>query len=318
MKIDLSRWRRQAATSIAAVIAVVVVAQVRRYRRDLAAACDRLAGVDRRVVDSRFGAVEYAECGVGQPVLVAHGILHGCDGGLVSVRDTVTGRRVIAPSRFGYLGSDLPAGATPADQADAFAELLDHLGLDQVDVIGISAGTTAALQFALRHPGRVGHLVVMSGSWPGSPTAVEQPAWARFAYADVPLWTLRAFAPSTFNRLLGVPAGFPRNAAEAREVSELGDSIFPVHPRAKGATFDALVSNPDVNRCPLEAIQAPTLVVHSRDDPLTSYDAAARAAERIPRARLVTMETGGHLGLGQTAQTREELDRFLTTPITAM
>ena len=37
------------------------------------------------------------------------------------------------PSRFGYLGSDLPAGATPKDQADAFAALLDHLELASGD-----------------------------------------------------------------------------------------------------------------------------------------------------------------------------------------
>jgi hypothetical protein len=35
---------------------------------------------------------------------------------------------VIAPSRFGYLGSALRPSATPADQADAFVALLDQLG----------------------------------------------------------------------------------------------------------------------------------------------------------------------------------------------
>jgi 2-hydroxy-6-oxonona-2,4-dienedioate hydrolase len=38
------------------------------------------------------------------------------------------GFRVIGPSRFGYFGSTLPDRATPADQADAYALLLDHVG----------------------------------------------------------------------------------------------------------------------------------------------------------------------------------------------
>ena len=96
-------------------------------------------------------------------MLVSHGIFHGCDGGLLAVRDVVEGRRVIVPSRFGYLGSTLPHGASSATQADAFAGLLDHLAIEQVDVVGISAGTGAALQLAMRHPDRIGHLVISSG-----------------------------------------------------------------------------------------------------------------------------------------------------------
>ena len=48
--------------------------------------------------------------------------------------------RVIAPARFGSFGSTLPPNATPADQADAYALLMDHLGIDRAAVIGYSAG----------------------------------------------------------------------------------------------------------------------------------------------------------------------------------
>jgi alpha/beta hydrolase fold len=61
---------------------------------------------------------------------------------------------------------------SPADQADAYVLLFDHLGIGEVDVLGISAGTTSALQLALRHPDRVRHLVIVSGNLPGNPTAV--------------------------------------------------------------------------------------------------------------------------------------------------
>ena len=155
-----------------------IVAVVRRYRRDLAAASARLAVVDRAEITTEFGVIEYAERGEGPALMVSHGIFHGCDGGLLAVRDLVDGRRIIVPSRFGYLGSTLPPNASSAAQADAFVELLDHLAVDEVDVIGISAGTGAALQLAIRHPHRVGHLVISSGNWPGSPTATAPPAWA--------------------------------------------------------------------------------------------------------------------------------------------
>src|SRR5687767_1871815 len=96
-----------------------------RYRHDMNAARVRLSTVDRHVISTPWGAVEYAERGSGAPVLVVHGIFHHCAGGLLSVRELFPDRRVIAPCRFGYLGSSMPPTATPAAQADAFAALLD-------------------------------------------------------------------------------------------------------------------------------------------------------------------------------------------------
>ncbi len=287
---------------------------VRRYRRDLDDARARLAAVDRQAIPTEFGTVEYAERGAGEPVLVSHGIFHGCDGALLSVRDLVADRRVIAPSRFGYLGSPVPIKATPADQADAFVSLLDRLGIGRIDVISISAGTTSALQLALRHPQRVTHLVIMSGNLPGTPMAAAPPRWARQLYRDPVMWTLKVFNRPMLARLMGVPNGFPHDAEQAQFVSEMLDSIFPVDLRANGIIFDAFVSNPEVNSYHLEALGVPTLLIHAEDDPMIPFAAAQQAAERIPGSVLVSMESGGHLGLGQTERVRAELGAFLATP----
>jgi pimeloyl-ACP methyl ester carboxylesterase len=272
------------------------------------AARARLAAVDRHVVSTAWGAVEYAEQGHGDPVLVAHGIFHNCVGGLLEVRDLLTDRRVIAPSRFGYLGSSMPPNATPAAQADAFAALLDILGIDQIDVIGCSAGTTSALQLALRHPRRVKHLAILVGNLPGSPTAVVQPPSAKFQRQFV-MWALRTFAPSTMIRMIAaVPTGFVMTREDARYIIEFIDSLFPVS--ADGFIFDAFVSNADVNNYNLEGISVPTLIAHTKDDQLASHEASRRAAERIAGARFVSLESGGHLMLGQTKSIRDELADF--------
>ncbi|HEU4689878.1 MAG TPA: alpha/beta fold hydrolase [Vicinamibacterales bacterium] len=279
-----------------------------RYRRDMNAARARLAAVERHVVSTQWGAVEYAEQGHGDPVLVAHGIFHNCVGGLLEVRDLFTDRRVIAPSRFGYLGSSMPPNATPAAQADAFAALLDRLGIDQIDVIGCSAGATSALQLALRHPKRVKHLAIVVGNLPGSPTAVVQPPSAKFQTQFV-MWALRTFARSTMIRMVAaVPKEFVMTSEDARYVNEFIDSLFPVS--TDGFIFDAFVSNADVNDYKLEAISVPTLIAHTKDDQLASHDASKRAAERIPGARFLSLESGGHLVLGQHQKGRDELARF--------
>lgn len=285
-----------------------------RYRRDLAAAHQSLDAVDRVSVPTRFGDLEYAETGAGEPLLLSHGIFHGCDGGLAAVRDIVVGRRVIVPSRFGYLGSALPADATVADQAEAFVALLDHLELTGVDVMAVSAGTSAAVQLGLTHPDRVRNLILSSGSFPGSTTAEAPPGWATVFYSDPAMWTLKLLARPMFARLMGVPEGFPRDADQAAQMQRLLDSIFPVDPRAQGATFDAFTGNPAINSLPLEDLSVPTLLIHAQDDPLADFAAAREASRRIPGARLVVLESGGHLQLGQNESVRSAIEAFLTTP----
>ena len=296
------------AATLSAGMALSALGVLSRYRRDMNAARARLGAVDRHVVSTKWGAVEYAEQGRGDPVLVVHGIFHHCVGGLFEVRDLLTDRQVIAPSRFGYLGSSMPPNATPAAQADAFAALLDILGIDQIDVIGCSAGATSALQLVLRHPGRVKHLAIVVGNLPGSPTAIVQPPLARFQSQFV-MWALRTFAPSTMIRMVAaVPKEFLMASEDARYVNEFIDSLFPVS--TDGFIFDAFVSNADVNDYNLEAIHVPTLIAHTKDDQLASHDASRRAAGRIPGARFVSLDSGGHLMIGQQKTLRQALARF--------
>ena len=293
---------------LATVLAIPAYGLHRRYRRDMNDARARLSTVDRHVISTPWGSVEYAERGYGDPVLVVHGIFHNCVGGLLSVRD-FSDRRFIAASRFGYLGSSMPPDATPAHQADALASLLDALDIGPVDVIGESAGATSALQLALRHPERVKHLAVLVGNLPGSPTAVVQPSLAKLFNRQLPLWVLRTFAPSMMVRLVaGLPKGFAMSSEDARFVTEFIDSLFPVS--REGVDFDAFVSNAAVNDYSLEDVSVPTLIVHTKDDQVASHDASQRAAERIPGARFVSLESGGHLMIGQTEIVRDELAKF--------
>lgn len=82
--------KRAILAGLAAGVAVPAYSVYLRYRRDMNAARARLASVDRHVIPTDWGAVEYAERGHGEPVLVLHGIFHNCVGGLVTFpRDPV-------------------------------------------------------------------------------------------------------------------------------------------------------------------------------------------------------------------------------------
>jgi pimeloyl-ACP methyl ester carboxylesterase len=123
------------------------------------------------------------------------------------------------------------------------------------------------------------------------------------------MWALRTFAPSTTARLVAaVPKEFAMSGDDVRYVIEFIDSLFPMSP--EGYNFDLFVSNADVTNYNLEAINVPTLLAHTKDDQLASYEASQRAAERIPGARFVSLESGGHLMLGQQKKSGNELADF--------
>jgi pimeloyl-ACP methyl ester carboxylesterase len=154
----------------------------------------------------------------------------------------------------------------------------------------------------------VKHLAIVVGNLPGSPTAVVQPPSAKFQRQFV-MWALRTFAPSTMIRMIAaVPKEFVMTSEATGYVNEFIDSLFPVS--ADGFIFDAFVSNADVNDYNLEAIRVPTLIAHTKDDQLASHEASKRAAARIPGARFVSLESGGHLMIGQQKKGRDELARF--------
>ena len=92
------------------------------YRADLRAARRRLRELGPEVALTPDGTVQYATQGTGSDVLVVHGIMGGFDAGLRLARGLLPrGHRVIAPSRFGYLGTPMPAAPSVAAQADALA-----------------------------------------------------------------------------------------------------------------------------------------------------------------------------------------------------
>jgi pimeloyl-ACP methyl ester carboxylesterase len=139
---------------ILAVFIIATVAVYAVFARDMTVARARLAGRSQTTQTS-FGTLEYALMGEGEPMLIVHGAAGGFDQGM-DMTGSMAGRgyRLIVPSRFGYLRSTMPDNPTTAMQADAYVQLLDHLGIDKVVVVGISAGGWSSLQFAIRHPER--------------------------------------------------------------------------------------------------------------------------------------------------------------------
>jgi pimeloyl-ACP methyl ester carboxylesterase len=286
------------------------------YREDMRRAWERVNSVPAQRLETRFGTIEYADQGEGTPLLVSHGVLgshvESFDGWWSKLSGP--GFRVIAPSRFGYFGSTLPDAASPADQADAYALLLDHLAVDRAVVLAFSAGSGSALEFAGRHPERViGLILACCRLGGGITTAKALKPLLRLAYGSSRLfWIFKKLLPTAFSQMMGIPKGYrPASPEEAEAIAASRELLFPFRPRRDGAVFDGYVSNVVADRFPIEELTVSTLVINARDDPLAPYRFAAKAASRIPGARLVTIEAGGHFFMGHDSEVRDAIQAFV-------
>ena len=290
------------------------------YRKEMDAARRRI-NTERQVIDSAHGTIEFGECGDGPAVLVIHGAGGGFDQGLELGRAIVgDGYRVIAPSRFGYLGTALPADATAEAQAAAHLRLLDALQLERVPVVGVSAGAPSAMRLCLEHPERCAALVLMVPlAWAPERTRANMPSpfFANVLNAltesDFLFWAATKIARMTLlQTILGTPVGAYRNAGEGerRNVDRLLHSIVPISSRAGGIRNDAVVADA-LTPYALEAIRVPTLIISAADCLYGTYESSYYTAEEIPNARFAGFSSGGHLLLGHDREVRALIANFL-------
>lgn len=236
--------------------------------------------------------IAYTARGAGPTVLLLHGFAadHDLNWGRSGVIDALveSGRRVIAPDARGHGASDKPhdvdryAGDAMVRDAQS---VLDHVGVERVDVIGYSMGAMVAARLVPEEPrsrslvlGGVGETVVPPQSGGRNPQAIAGALLAEDA-ASIGSATGRAF------REFAEATGADREALAA--LSRSTSLRYSVR-------FDA--------------ITLPTLVIAGTDD--TLIRAPDALAARLPSARL-RMVKGDHLGAPYHREFRDAIVEFL-------
>jgi pimeloyl-ACP methyl ester carboxylesterase len=150
----------------------------------------------------------YEVHGQGAPTLLLHGAYMTADTMGEVLPGLAEGRQVIVPEQQAHgRTADIDRPITYEQMADDTAELVRHLGIEQLDVVGYSMGGGIALQMALRHPQLLRKLVLVSAGYASD--AMPQEALDAF-----PSITPEMFAGSpiegAYLRLAPKPEDFPR------------------------------------------------------------------------------------------------------------
>jgi pimeloyl-ACP methyl ester carboxylesterase len=272
------------------------------------------------------GKFEHTDVGAGRPLLALHGGLGGYDQSWLLARallSELAGFRVLALSRPGYMGTSQALGSTPNKQADAYAELLDALGIERTIVAAVSAGGPSAIAFASRHPDRCESLILVSAATGRLETAkvylrrLRQLQWVSAIPGVLPFLARRRMAdPDSVlgrtvpddalrQRTLAHPAAGPLvMAVQARLFTHLNCRIYGT---VNDTNYLEHMPMPDYRQ-----IAAPILVVHGDADPTVPVDHARRVLDAVPAAAGLILPGAGHLALfTHLSVVREKVASFL-------
>ncbi len=298
----------------AALIFITLLTVFPSYQMQMNEAKERIQS-ESRLLETKFGTMEYAISGQGKPVLLIHGAGGGFDQGLWLGRICLEGDyQFIAPSKFGYLGSHAPEEFSAKLQAEQYRILLDYLGIEKVSIIGVSAGGPSSMQFAHDFPQRVDKLVLLSAvSMPPHPDD-KDPFFVKMIQtiqkSDFAYWFFtKALKPQILS-LIGIPSGdYKTFTPEQKELAnELLDVMHPMSLRHKGTVIDGLIIEDFMIP---ESIRVPTLIIHAKNDGLVSYSHAEYANQHIEGSKLILYENGGHGLISELEDARKQINSFL-------
>jgi poly(3-hydroxyalkanoate) depolymerase len=233
--------------------------------------------------------------GIGANIELAHPFIDALDGPTFITYDVP-----------GVGGSPTPPSPyRPSTIARLTAELLEHLGYCEADVLGVSWGGAIAQQFAFQHRSHCRRLVLAATSAgafmvPAQPSVLLKMATPR-RYVD------RAHAMKVAGDIYG---GVFRTNPEA-VINELKHVRFS----SRGGYYLQLAAAFGWTSLPwLWTLRQPTLIMAGADDPLIPLANAQVMQWLIPDARLEILDCGHLFLVTRAAESARIVESFLAEP----
>jgi pimeloyl-ACP methyl ester carboxylesterase len=197
------------------------------------------------------------------------------------------------------------------DWVDDLEAVVDAAGLDRFPLLGISQGGPVAIAYAVRHPKRVTHLVLLGSFAQGRRKSARTPDELALAEAHVEIVRLGWGRPDPTYRQIFVARFLPEATQEQwRSFDEL--QRRSTSPDNAWRFVDEFASIDVTDLAP--RLTVPTLIMCSRREPGNRFEQSRLLAALIPKSRLVPLDSSNHLLPERDPAWKHfltEIDRFL-------
>jgi len=189
--------------------------------------------------------------------------------------------------------------------------VVDAAGLERFALLGASQGASISIEYAVRHPERVSHLVLLGGYARGvmrrglpqervdeflAQLKLVAAGWGRDDPTYRQMFAMQ-FAPGATLEQIQSLSELQRRTSTAANAVRILETFFGIDVSERA-----------------RLVQCPALVAHAREDRRSPFEEGRRLASLLPDARLVTLEGANHILLAHDPAFRrfiEELRAFL-------
>jgi non-heme chloroperoxidase len=268
---------------------------------------------------SKDVSIYYKDWGQGKPVVFSHGWPLSSDAWesqMLFLADN--GYRVIAHDRRGHGRSDQPWEGNHMDQyADDLAELINHLDLKDITMVGHSTGGGEVARYIGRHgTKRVAKAVLVGAVPPLMLKTDKNPEGLPMAVFDGFRSASQSNRAQLYKDIASGPFfGFNRQGAKPSQGSI--DSFWMQGMMAGHKnTYDCIKAFSETDFTEdLKKFDIPTLIVHGDDDQIVPIANSAMLASKLVKNSILKVYIGGSHGLADTSKDRLNADllEFLQT-----
>ncbi|MEW9501817.1 alpha/beta fold hydrolase [Jeotgalibacillus marinus] len=236
-----------------------------------------------------------------------------------------SGFSIITPSRAGYGRTSKEIGGNLSKACEYYLKLLNHLKIEKVHLLSVSAGGPSGIYFASHYPERVQTLTLQSAvtkEWLTPKDKEYKAAQILFRpFFEKITWKLvsiinNRFPHYIFKQMVPSFSQLSYDQVMSKMKEEDVDEIRKMNNRQRsghGFLID-LLQTKELSSEDLQAISCPTLLMHSKHDGAVPLEHVHYAHQHIPSSKICLLDSWGHLiWLGKESEdVNKKLIEFLS------
>ncbi len=257
--------------------------------------------MNSKIINTKFGEIEYSIIGNGKPVLFIHGGHTNCNSTLWHKGFDLKKFQLITPSRPGYGNTPLNDNKTPKQAADLIISLLDYLDIDKVILYGISAGGLTTIEIAANYPDRVEKLILASAvskEWLDKNGKLYRIGRLLFnPKVEGFVWGMISLFSGLFPNMIAkiFYPEFSTNQSYKLIKEDVKELLLMFKNFSSGTGFINDIDQ-NIEDDVISGIKCPTLIIHSKNDSTVPFEHALHSKKMIKNSKLIELNNEwGHL-----------------------